>query len=299
MNSCVVVFSLVRLRADSAASSCDRLNIDGTVKPASENTHSWGQAQKMRASATFMWGHICGLGTLPWHENDAGEKIGNPSISPIVSRYMVSLRKRKTRAGEVATSARALTAVYAHALTLYKQENLWELYHLNMDERKFPLNKQYTGPTRRGTNDEKDQWAGAKQRRMLSCIYILAFLCLLRSDEVLNIRVEDIERDKFDDDKWTLHLNFRKTAQYGGELCYDFVHVQQFTDDIQRFNHLFFGGCLSTSRTCVLCAPCANGCTSRRLRADIYFADSLQVTALSRKGIVPWYVYLSYSSLPL
>ncbi|KAI5894817.1 uncharacterized protein SCHCODRAFT_02495082, partial [Schizophyllum commune H4-8] len=204
---------------------CDRLNIDGTVKPASENTHSWGQAQKMHASATYSWGHICGLGTLPWHENDAGEMIGNPSISPIVSRYMVSLRKRKTRAGEVATSARALTAVRSHfriaqfsfVLTDLGQDNSWELYHLNMDEGKFPLNAAYTGPTRRGTNDEKENWAGGKQRRMLNCIYIIAFLCLLRSDEVLNLRVEDIERDKFDDDKWTLHLNFRKTAQYGSE----------------------------------------------------------------------------------
>jgi hypothetical protein len=38
--------------------------------------------------------------------------VGNPSVSDTVSSYMVSLRRRKVRAGETQTSARAITEVF-------------------------------------------------------------------------------------------------------------------------------------------------------------------------------------------
>jgi hypothetical protein len=42
---------------------------------------------------------------------DARTMMGNPSVSEMVSRYMLSLRRRKVKAGETATSARAISAV--------------------------------------------------------------------------------------------------------------------------------------------------------------------------------------------
>ena len=61
---------------------------------------------------TYAFGRLHGLGTLPWHESEVtGAMVGNPSVSDTVSSYMVSLRRRKVRAGETQTSARAITQV--------------------------------------------------------------------------------------------------------------------------------------------------------------------------------------------
>ncbi|KAI5822245.1 hypothetical protein K523DRAFT_422137 [Schizophyllum commune Tattone D] len=178
---------------------CDQVKLDGSVRSVSDPApYSYSHAMKMRAAMTYIFGHLFGAGVVPWHENEAGIMVGNPSISTVVSRYMVSLRKRKTRAGEQATSARALTP-----------EKLERLYDFNNAVPCTP----YTGPTPRAS--KTDQWmAGGRQRRMLQCIYTIAFSCLLRSDEVLKIKFEHI---KVDDDgrKLVLTLLFRKTAQYG------------------------------------------------------------------------------------
>lgn len=65
----------------------------------------------MRASMTYAFGRLHGLGSLPWNKTDAGKMRGNPSVSEAVSSYMVSLRRRKVHAGETQTSARAITPV--------------------------------------------------------------------------------------------------------------------------------------------------------------------------------------------
>ena len=67
---------------------------------------------------------------------------------------------------------------------------------------------------------ETGEWAGARLRTMLQCIYIIAFLYLLRFDEVLRIQLKDIEvMDKLKG-QIKLTLPFRKTHQYGGNaLC--------------------------------------------------------------------------------
>ena len=50
----------------------------------------------MRASMTYAFGRIHGLGSLPWHKNETtGKMVGNPSVSQTVSSYMLSLRRRK------------------------------------------------------------------------------------------------------------------------------------------------------------------------------------------------------------
>jgi hypothetical protein len=67
----------------------------------------------MRAAMTYAFGRLYGLGTLPWHQSEVtGAMVGNPSVSDTVSSYMVSLRRRKVRAGETQTSARAITEVF-------------------------------------------------------------------------------------------------------------------------------------------------------------------------------------------
>src|ERR1700709_1584552 len=77
--------------------SCGSLNVDGTKKPFNQERGTYGHAQKMRASMTYAFGKLNGLGNMPWHESDAGGGImfGNPSISVEVSSFMCSLRRRK------------------------------------------------------------------------------------------------------------------------------------------------------------------------------------------------------------
>jgi hypothetical protein len=63
---------------------------------------------------------------------------------------------------------------------------------------------------------EHPEWGGAKLRMMLQCIYTIAFLCLLRFDEVLRIHMKDIEVIDKVKGHIKLVLPFRKTHQYGG-----------------------------------------------------------------------------------
>jgi hypothetical protein len=108
--------------------SCDDVGLDGTPKDPSIPRGSYSHAQKLRAAATYGFGRLHGLGSLPWQRSEvSGKMIGNPSVSETVSRYMITLRKKKVftgflfgyvllilvkvRAGEVATSACAITPV--------------------------------------------------------------------------------------------------------------------------------------------------------------------------------------------
>ncbi|KAG2130842.1 uncharacterized protein EDB93DRAFT_68431 [Suillus bovinus] len=92
--------------------ACDSLNLDGSPKPSTKDRGTYGHAQKMRASMTYAFGKLHGLGNMHWHESDAGDgtMVGNPSISVEVSSFMCSLRRRKIQASEVANSARAITS---------------------------------------------------------------------------------------------------------------------------------------------------------------------------------------------
>ena len=74
---------------------CDSVNLDGSDKDVNQERSTYAHAQKMRASMTYVFGRIYGLGTLPWHKDSSGKMVGNPSVSVAVSSYMVSLRRRK------------------------------------------------------------------------------------------------------------------------------------------------------------------------------------------------------------
>ncbi|KAF8214112.1 hypothetical protein K438DRAFT_1548626, partial [Mycena galopus ATCC 62051] len=91
---------------------CDDIELDGKPKDSSIPQDSYSHAQKMCASATYGFGRLNRLGSLPWQKSEvSGNMLGNPSISEDVSCYMDSLRKKKVRAGEVATDMRAITPV--------------------------------------------------------------------------------------------------------------------------------------------------------------------------------------------
>jgi integrase len=64
-------------------------------------------------------------------------------------------------------------------------------------------------------NRDIHNWGGPLARRAALAIYTVMFLCLLRVNEVLKIKMEHIV---FEDRKVILTLPFRKTHQFGGKF---------------------------------------------------------------------------------
>ncbi|KAN0137547.1 hypothetical protein V8E53_004598 [Lactarius tabidus] len=178
---------------------CDELNLDGIRRPSTEVRATYGTAQKMHASMTYAFGRIHGLGSMHWQRSVVDEgMVGNPSVSEMVSRYMLSLHRRKAQAGETTTSARAITS-----------ETLKKLYNFNQTSDSWDL-KGHTAGSKKSSSD---QWGGGRARRLLQLAYTIAFTCLLRVDEVLKIQSKDITL--LNEDKLMLTLRFRKTSQCG------------------------------------------------------------------------------------
>ncbi|KJA29024.1 hypothetical protein HYPSUDRAFT_117665, partial [Hypholoma sublateritium FD-334 SS-4] len=110
---------------------CDELTLDGKVKPQGAALGTYSHAQKIRAAMTHAFGRVHSLGNTSWHKDEiTGCMRGNPSVSQQVSSYMLSLRNRKTRSGEMPTSARAITS-----------DVLRKLHDFNLREENWKLRK--------------------------------------------------------------------------------------------------------------------------------------------------------------
>ncbi|KIJ63936.1 hypothetical protein HYDPIDRAFT_91393, partial [Hydnomerulius pinastri MD-312] len=188
---------------------CDSMALGGGLKSADEVRDSYGHGQKMRAAMTYAFGRIHGLGTVPWQEDNpgSGRFVGNPSVSQQVSNYMCSLRRRKIQAGEVACSARAITS-----------DILYRLYHHNHRPENWEI-REYAAGAQKALGDagQGSPWGGGRARRLLHAAYTLAYVCLLRVDEVLKIQSHDIivEQRPGRPDRLVVTLPFRKTSQFG------------------------------------------------------------------------------------
>ncbi|KAK0457552.1 uncharacterized protein EV420DRAFT_1309793 [Desarmillaria tabescens] len=172
---------------------CDDIDMHGTSKGPDDTQRSYSHAQKLRAGTTYGFHKTGRRGKVPWNRATA---LGNPSISDLVSSYMLGLHKRKVAKGETSTSARAigpgiLKQLYVHN---HKHEN-WDNNHLS-----------------------QGNWCGGNMRRLLQAVYLIAFTCLLRIDEVLNIQAHEVDlyNDEVDNTACvSITLPFRKNAQFG------------------------------------------------------------------------------------
>ncbi|KIK62863.1 hypothetical protein GYMLUDRAFT_134120, partial [Collybiopsis luxurians FD-317 M1] len=127
--------------------SCDSIKLNGEEHPQNEIRKGYVHAQKMRAAATFAFGRLFGKGHIPWAVSEmTGNMVGNPSVSELVSAYMVSLRRRKVQAGEEQTSARAITP-----------EILGQLWDFNHRDENWNIRKY--APTHR-TEKDSQSWGG-------------------------------------------------------------------------------------------------------------------------------------------
>ncbi|KAF8706311.1 hypothetical protein AX14_013801 [Amanita brunnescens Koide BX004] len=180
---------------------CDTIKIDGTPKDPGEYRRSYTWAMKMRSAMTYGFGRLYERGRTHWTSTDGINWTGNPSISTIVSRYMVALRKRKHQSGENTTmSSRAVTAQDIQAMYIFN-EKAYERYQQSM------------GPA--STSSEKE-WGRERARRLVHAVIALSFVCLLRIDETLSLRVEDIELQSSESKCISITLQKRKTEQFGG-----------------------------------------------------------------------------------
>ncbi|KAL1726304.1 hypothetical protein EV714DRAFT_276702 [Schizophyllum commune] len=167
---------------------CDSICFDtNTEKPPSVLRLSFATAQKLRAGITHFYGIEHNLGNLVWYKDACSNAwVGNPSISPLVSRYMTGLSHRKAQAGEAPTSARAITPEVMKRLYL---QNRRDYAMLSSDKQEYLTS------------------------RLLQAVYTIAFICLLRIDEVLRIQMQDLTWHL--DGSIELRLPFRKTKQNG------------------------------------------------------------------------------------
>jgi len=69
--------------ADPSTSGCEGL--------------SFSHALKMRAAVSYHYAQDEGRGSEKWHRDNQGAWLGNPALSHTVSRYMISLQRRKVQ----------------------------------------------------------------------------------------------------------------------------------------------------------------------------------------------------------
>jgi hypothetical protein len=94
---------------------------------------------------------------------------------------------------------------------------LKKLYDFNFSIPVYDLGEAPTMPAGTLVHDDHS-WGGGRLRLMLQCIYTIAFLCLLRFDEVLKIEAHHLEVMDEATGEVKLTLPFRKTHKYGGTI---------------------------------------------------------------------------------
>ncbi|KAK0471479.1 hypothetical protein IW261DRAFT_1670580 [Armillaria novae-zelandiae] len=171
---------------------CDNVDMHGVSKAPHEPQKSYSHAQKLRASTTYGF-RKGGRGKVPW---DRAKVSRNPSISDVVSSYMLGLRKRKVAKGEIPTSTRAISP-----------GTLWRFYDHNHAPENWNASPETPG-----------NWCGGNMRKLLQAVYLITFTCLLQIDEALKIQVHDIEFGIDDVDGThfvSITLPFHKSSPFG------------------------------------------------------------------------------------
>ncbi|KAF7323498.1 hypothetical protein HMN09_00131000 [Mycena chlorophos] len=123
---------------------------------------------------------------------------GLPTRSLKVSRFMIGLEKTKAKAGEISHSARAL-----------RLEDMHRLYDECIMKRANSLAGAKT--SRERTNATQEYRAGVVRY----AAYLLAWLMLLRVDEVVNLEFENVDHIPKERKYFDVRPKTRKTAQTG------------------------------------------------------------------------------------
>lgn len=172
---------------------------------------------------------------------------------------------------------------------------LKRLYDFNHTKENWEQ-RPFEGPRSR-LAAQSDQWGGPMARRELQAIYTIAFLCLLRSDEVLKIERKHVIFSK-NPETLTLTLSHRKTHQDGGRLfIMNLLNVLLVLTTILSFNQVLS---LLFCMLCQLQKPIyaqyelwLTGLVQVESRRGFYSTRSPPVIGHPHKKIHPWYVILT------
>jgi len=89
------------------------------------------------------------------------------------------------------------------------------IYNYNQSEGRSDINRETESAPPPG--EARDRWGTARRRILVHAVALISFHCLLRIDETLNLRYEDLTWD-FEHDTVVIQLGSRKTHQFGGTI---------------------------------------------------------------------------------
>lgn len=112
---------------------------------------------------------------------------------------------------------------------------VWSLIYL-ISQSDLRALYDYNNNPSRWLKEKEHAWGGSTKRKALQAIYTIAFLCLLRADEVLKIKFEHITFGEENHVAFMkLTLPFRKTHQFGGM---DFLTISFFYGQYYLYHHM-------------------------------------------------------------
>ena len=148
----------------------------------------------------------------------------------------------------------------AGVFKIQSKEILHKLYHYNhrLENWNPPASD---APSNSTSRKSLHQWGGPLMRRALQAIYTLAFLCLLRSDEVLKIQSSHIQFVKEEDTEYmVITLPFCKTHQDGRVwACFILIFFRANNLRCQTFSRFISTPWMRMRLTCAQFVPWRNG----------------------------------------
>ncbi|KAJ3738013.1 hypothetical protein EV360DRAFT_58519, partial [Lentinula raphanica] len=221
------------------------------IKDPKQKPLSFASASQMRAAVNYGFNRNLRRECLWYYDHQLAKFIGNPAQSVAVTRYMKNLQAKKARAGEFSTSSRAANGDIMQEL----HQNLlkWIERNASPDKRSFPK--------------DSDDWGGIKKRLSTWLIGLIAFRCLLRTIDVLVLKIEDL--DTLPLHRNNTHIGIRprttKTQQRGSKHKFEL-----FVTDGKLENFCIVRGIRAWLHL--------TGITSGYLFPKIYGYDSLQAS---------------------
>ncbi|GJE98264.1 hypothetical protein PsYK624_144900 [Phanerochaete sordida] len=146
----------------------------------------YATAVSIRAALTYWYRHVQKIhDTSEWRVDDDGRCHGLPTRSQAVARYMLGLQKAKAKAGEISQPMKAMTA-----------STLSKIYDAIVASERLTNAQRRQGIVRYNA-------------------YLIAFLMMLRVDEVMSLHWRDIGHVPGEDEWLEITLPPRKASQTG------------------------------------------------------------------------------------
>ena len=197
--------------------SCDILeSFSKDARQRSCQNMTYSHVSKMRFACSHFFDNIHDRGTNVWRKEKNETWSRNSFLSHTISKYMKSFQRRKM------FWLRFLRMIIDDLLQIRDEQVFVSVRVVNQDllRRLYEKNEQYSIVTklkRLLVNEYNNRiWNEHAQRVIMQCMYAIAFLCLLRFDEMCHIQHHHIRVLDFVKEVIEITLSFRKIAQVEG-----------------------------------------------------------------------------------